>query len=314
MKAFTDLENPLSIKNPILTIGTFDGVHVGHQTILNQINKIADEVGGESTLFTFHPHPRMVLFPDDTNLKLIQTQGEKLEKLERFGLKNIVRYPFTKEFSRLTATEFVRDFLVNKIGVHTVVIGYDHQFGRNRQGTLEVLHELSEVYGFNVEEISAQTINEVNVSSTKIRRAIEKGEMEVAAKYLGEPFVLTAVVGGGKKIGRTIGFPTANLTQIEKHKILPGVGVYLVKVKIEGEVYYGMLNNGNRPTIDNDSASVLEVHIFDFEKEIYNHQIQVQFLKKIRNEVKFESKAELSEQLTKDEENCRNLIEHFSMY
>lgn len=313
MKAYSDLDRPLNIKNPVLTIGTFDGVHVGHQTILKQINNIADEIDGESTLFTFHPHPRMVLFPDDTNLKLIQTQEEKMEKLGRFGLKNIIRYPFTKDFSRVTATEFVRDFLVNKIGVHTVVIGYDHQFGRNRQGTLDVLRDLSEVYDFKVEEISAQTINEVNVSSTKIRRAIEEGEMEVASEYLGEPFLISAIIGGGMQIGRELGYPTANLVDIEKHKILPGKGVYFVKVYTEGRWLFGMLNHGFKPTTSAGLTSNIEVHIFDFEGDLYNSGIQVQFLKKVRNEIKFNSKLELIEQLKLDEKICRGLIESFSV-
>jgi riboflavin kinase/FMN adenylyltransferase len=308
MKEFLNLDKPISIPNAVLTIGTFDGVHVGHQKILEQINEIANQVGGESVLFTFHPHPRLVLFPESDNLRLIQTQEEKLKKLEQSGLQNIIRFPFTKEFSRLSATEFVRDYLVNKVNIHTVVIGYDHQFGRNRQGTLEVLRELSEVYDFKVEEITAQTIDAVSVSSTKIRKAIEDGEIEIANQYLEDEYLITGVIVEGAQIGRTINYPTANFGVLDKHKIVPKNGVYFVKVLVEGQVFYGMLNKGTRPTVDNDEASKIEVHIFDFNEDIYGKQIEVRFLKRIRDEHKFDSTSDLQKQLQNDEKVCRNNI------
>lgn len=312
MKEFLDLDKPVSIPNAVLTIGTFDGVHFGHQKILEQINEIAEKVGGESVLFTFHPHPRLVLFPESDNLRLIQTQNEKLKKLDQFGLQNIIRFPFTKEFSRLSATEFVRDYLVSKVNVHTVVIGYDHQFGRNRQGTLEVLRELSEVYDFKVEEITAQTIDTVSVSSTKIRKAIEEGDIEVANQYLEDEYLITGSVVQGAQIGRTINFPTANLGVLDPHKIVPKNGVYFVKVLVKGTVYWGMLNKGTRPTVNNDEASKIEVHIFDFNMDIYGEQIEVRFLKRIRDEQKFDSTSDLQKQLQDDEKVCRNYIDLLS--
>lgn len=307
MKIFKDFESIDEIKNAVLTIGTFDGVHIGHQKILTRINEEAQKIDGESVLFTFYPHPKMVLFPDNHNLKLIQTQDQKLGKLSRFGLDNVIVYPFTKEFSRLSAIEFVRDYLVNRLKVKKLVIGYDHQFGKNREGTLEFLKEISGTYGFEVIEISAQDIDDVNVSSTKIRNALLNGDLELANSYLGEPFELEGRVVKGDALGRTIDFPTANLQIDSALKLIPANGVYAVQVSLgNGQLYEGMMNIGYRPTIALEEELRLEVHLFDFSGDIYDQVISVQLLSKVRNERRFESIELLKDQLKEDEKTIRH--------
>ena len=310
MKVFNDFDEIIKVPNAVLTIGTFDGVHIGHQKIIKQINELATKKDGESILFTFFPHPRMVIFPDNHGLKLIQTQDEKLRKLERMGLENVVVYPFTKEFSRLTGTQFVRDFLVNKLGVKTIVIGYDHQFGRNREGTLELLHELAPIYDFEVVEIEAQDIDDVNVSSTKIRTAIQEGDVKTAHLYLGEPFELNGKVVRGQQIGRKIGFPTANIEIGDSLKLLPKNGVYAVKCQLENsnDKIWGMLNIGCRPTVASKDEISIEVHLFDFEEDLYGQIIFVEFLDHVRDEVKFTDLEALKEQLKVDEKHVRHCI------
>lgn len=307
MKIFQDLKSIKKIPNPVLTIGTFDGVHIGHQKILQQLKEEADKIGGESVLFTFYPHPRMVLYPDNHGLKLLQTQEEKLEKLERVGLQNCIIYPFTFDFSRLTAIEFVRDILVNKLHIKKLVIGYDHQFGKNREGTIEFLKEICGIYNFEVIEIPAQDIDEVNVSSTKIRNAVLEGDIEKANEYLGENFELTGIVVHGDSIGQTIGFPTANIQVVSDIKLVPGNGVYAVEVLVDGNVFKGMMNIGKRPTLGKNMDRRLEVHIFDFNTDIYSKKITVKFLLKIRNEQQFANIEELKGQLIEDEKTIRNL-------
>ncbi len=293
----------------MLTIGTFDGVHIGHQKIVQQLNAAADKINGESVLFTFYPHPRMVLFPDSHGLKLIQTQREKLDKLKRFGLKNVIVYPFTHEFSRLTATEFVRDYLVNKLKVKKMIIGYDHQFGKNREGTLELLKDLAPIYDFQVQEIPAQDIESVNVSSTKIRKSLQNGDVSTATQYLGEFFELSGTVIHGNKIGRTINFPTANIAVDSEIKVIPANGVYAVRVVLENRTeYFGMLNIGKKPTVNNENYISLEVNILDFAGDLYNQAITVKFLSKLRDEQKFEGLTDLQTQIKKDEQVVRNAI------
>ena len=313
MKVFQGFEELTNIPNPVLTIGTFDGVHLGHQKIIQQLNNEAAKVGGESVLFTFYPHPRMVLFPESHGLKLIQTQVEKLNKLERMGLQNVIVHPFTKEFSRLTATEFVRDFLVNKLKIKTIVIGYDHQFGKNREGTLKLLKELGPVYDFNVIEIGPKDIDEVNISSTKIRNALKEGDVKLANSYLGEYFELNGKVVRGKAIGKTLGFPTANIDVQSNLKIIPANGVYAVRLVLENKSeYFGILNIGNRPTIDQDENCSIEVHILDFNRDIYDDFVTLKLLKRVRNEEKYESKEALKTQISKDETLVRNWIDEFN--
>lgn len=302
MKIFQGFDDIKNIPNPVLTIGTFDGVHLGHQKIIQQLNEEAHKIGGESVLFTFYPHPKMVLYPENHGLSLIQTQDEKLDKLREKGLKNIIIHPFTKEFSRLTALDFVRDFLVNKLKVKKLVIGYDHQFGRNREGSISFLKDIAETYGFEVIEISAQEIDDVNISSTKIRKAILDGDMEKANLFLDEPYQVKGTVVKGQAIGREIGFPTANIEIDSELKLLPKTGVYAVRTTTEdGMVYDGMMNIGKRPTIDNDAAKSIEVNIFNFNKDIYNQKLKIQLFSRFRDETKFSSIETLKEQLIKDE-------------
>lgn len=306
MRIFKGFEQLDTIPNPVLTIGTFDGVHMGHQKIIRQLNEEANKIGGESVLFTFYPHPRMVLYPENHGLKLIQTQVEKIDKLRRMGLQNVIIHPFTHEFSRLSALDFVRDFLVNSLHVKKLVIGYDHQFGKNREGSLEFLKEVCDTYGFEVIEISAQEIDEVNVSSTKIRQAIKDGDMELAASYLGEPFELNARVVQGSALGRQLGFPTANLDVESEIKLIPKTGVYAVNVLLEsGHICEGMMNIGNRPTVDDSGNTVIEVNLFDFKQDIYGQHVTVQLLSRFRDEIKFESIDALRQQLNQDEKDIR---------
>ena len=309
MRIFNGFDQLSLISNPVLTIGTFDGVHIGHQKIIQQLNNEAVKIGGESVLFTLFPHPRMVLFPDSHGLKLIQTQTEKMEKLKKNGLQNLIIQPFTKEFSNLSALEFVRDYLIKKLKIKKLVIGHDHQFGKNREGTIEFLRSISNQYNFEVIEISALEIDEVNVSSTKIRNAIETGRIEIANTYLGEPFKVSGIVVKGNQLGRMLGFPTANIQIDDNLKIIPYKGVYAVKVVIDDKIYRnGMMNIGNRPSIDNDLGLSLEVNIFDFNDNIYDSKVSLSIISRIRDEIKFDSIDALQLQLKKDEKEVRAIF------
>lgn len=309
MKVYQDFEEIGDIPNAVLTIGTFDGVHVGHQKIIQRVNAEADRIGGESVLFTFFPHPRMVIHPDNHGLKLIQTQQEKIDNLERLGLDHLIIFPFTKEFSNLSAETFVREYLVGKLKVKTIVVGYDHQFGKNREGTLKQLQELSRELPFEVIEIPAHEIDEVNVSSTKIRQAIEEGDITTANLYLKEPFELSGIVVHGNALGRTIGFPTANLELNDPLKIIPAIGVYAVEVKLEdGRRFQGMMNIGTRPTVSAGTVIKLEVNLFDFDEDLYDQRITVYLLQRIRGEHRFESVDVLRAQLQEDEKTVRSVF------
>lgn len=308
MKVYYSLEEVPPIKNPVLTIGTYDGVHTGHQKIIDFLNKSAKRIGGESVLFTFHPHPRMVLHPDDHNLELIQDIDRRIERLEQAGIDHLILFPFTKEFSRMGATEFVRNVLVNKLNVKLMTIGYDHHFGRNREGNIDLLNELASVYNFEVEEIPAFQLAEVNVSSTKIRKAIEAGDMETANLYLGRSFRFAGTVIEGDKIGNTIGYPTANIGKIEATQILPKLGAYTVQVRIDKKVYSGMMNIGYRPTVSKNSEKRIEVNLFDFDQNIYGLKIEVFVLNRIREEKSFKNLEELKSQLSKDALDSRNYL------
>lgn len=308
MNVFQDFHSIEKIHHPVITIGTFDGVHIGHQKIINQLNEEAEKINGESVLFTFYPHPRMVLYPESHGIKLIQTQEEKMAKLEKMGLKNCIVFPFTFEFSRMTALEFVRDFLVNQLHVKKLVIGYDHQFGKNREGSLQFLKDICETYDFEVIEIPAQDIDEVNVSSTKIREAILAGNIEKANDYLGDTFELTGTVVKGNQLGRTIGYPTANIVLNSDLKLIPGNGVYAVRVNVRGVWFGGMMNIGTRPTVVSNGGRTIEVNIFDFDETIYDETVTVQFLSKWRDEQKFNGLEELKNQLKLDEETIRTVL------
>ena len=297
-----------NISSPVITVGTFDGVHVGHQKILNKIRTIANNNNGETALLTFDPHPRKVLFNSSNSLKLINTLDEKINLLSNYGLDHLIIHPFNKDFSRITPTSYVRDLLVNQLNVATLVIGYNHQFGRNREGDITLLHELSEVYNFNVQEINAEEINEIKVSSTKIREALSMGDILQANNYLGHDFTLSGEVIEGNKIGRSIGFPTANISIKDEEKIIPANGVYAAKVKLNDQCFNGMMNIGNRPTIEETNKSSIEVHIFDFSDNIYGLEIEIVFKAHIRKEEKFSDIDTLKKQLINDQKAALDLL------
>lgn len=290
----------------IVTIGTFDGVHIGHQEIIKRMNLIKSEKHEESVILTFFPHPRKVLnFNDD--FKMLNTIEEKIQLLSKFGLNHLVIEPFSKEFSRLTALEFVRDILVNLFGLKKLVIGYDHQFGKNREGNFEQLQEFGELYDFEVKEISAQEIENVSVSSTKIRKALNEGEIEKANSYLGYNFLLTGEIIKGEGLGRKLNFPTINLFIKEDYKLIPKTGVYIVKTFIENKCFFGIMNIGFRPTIDGKDQTI-EIHLLDFKGDLYGSKMQIQVLKRLRDEQKFESLESLKEEIQKDEKTARKWI------
>ena len=300
MKIYHSLEEFGKVKNAVVTTGTFDGVHVGHIKILERLKEIADSVDGETVLLTFFPHPRMVLFSDN-DLKLITSQHEKIDLLRKAGVDHLIIHPFSKVFSRLSSVEFVRDVLVNKIGTSRLVIGYNHHFGRNREGSFEHLKEYGPVYGFQVEEICAQDVDAVSVSSTKIRKALESGDLKTAKVYLGHQFQLSGTVVVGENLGNKIGFPTANIQVLDVHKLIPANGVYAVRVLVREKEYLGMLNIGNRPTVKGISKTI-EVHIINFDASIYGEEITVVFEGWIRNEQKFKNIEALQCQLLKDKQ------------
>ena len=306
MKVYHSLAEFKSVKNPVLTIGTFDGVHTGHQKIITMLKEHADAIGGETVIFTFHPHPRMVLYPDSHGVQLIQTDHEKLEKLERYGIDHVILFPFSKDFSRLTATEFVRDILVNQLNVKQVVIGYDHQFGKNREGNIDFLRELATIYDFGVTEIGAQEINEVNVSSTKIRRALMEGDIQTANTYLGESFPIEGIVVKGNGFGRGFGFPTANVDIQSETKLIPADGVYYVNVNHKGDIFKGLLSIGTNPTIGENGKRTIEAYIMDFDRTIYGEKIRLEVLEFLRPQITFDSIELLIEQMKKDELEVRN--------
>lgn len=290
----------------VTTIGTFDGVHIGHQKILRRVQKLAESQGYESAVLTLFPHPRMVLFGDDS-IKLLNTIDERVEILKSFGVKNVIVKEFTKAFSNLSAEEYVQNILVEELNTKKVVIGYDHHFGKGRSANISDLRAFAKLYNFDVEEISAQEIEDVTVSSTKIRRALQEGKVDVANSYLGYSFFITGTVVKGNEIGRTIDFPTANIFIKERYKLIPKDGVYIVKSKIDDKILYGMMNIGTNPTVNGDSRSI-EVHFFDFNRDIYNQSLKIEFLKRLRDEQKFDGLDSLKQQLQKDMNNARAFI------
>ena len=290
-------------------MGTFDGVHKGHKVIIDRLRQIASRFNGESVVLTFYPHPRMVLQPDN-DMRLLTTIAEKKVLLEKAGIDHLIIHPFDKKFSRLSSIEFVRDILVNQIGTKKLVIGYDHHFGRNREGSFEHLSEFGPIYGFDVEEIPAQEVDEVNVSSTKIRRALNHGEIEIAKAYLGYSYFLHGKVVHGDKLGRKLGFPTANIEVDNSYKLIPANGIYSVMVERKGQEFPGMANIGTRPTITGSNGLLkLEVNLFDFSDDLYDEELKVTFLEYIREEKKFDSTEELIEAMKEDEKRVRSFFE-----
>lgn len=309
MKVYNSLDDFKTLPNAVVTIGTFDGVHIGHQKIINRVNEIARVIGGESVVLTFFPHPRMILYPDDHGLQLLNTMEEKKQLMQQYGVQHLIVHPFSKKFSRTSVTEYVRDMLVNKIGTKKLVIGYDHHFGRNREGSLTDLQELGGVYGFDVEEIPEQDIQDVAVSSTKIRNSLLQGEVKTAREFLGHDYSLSGIVVKGKQLGRTLGFPTANIELKENYKLIPAKGVYAVEVftDVEKSASMGMLNIGTRPTFD-DGAISIEVNILNFERDIYGERITVNFRHRLRDELKFNSVEDLVKAMKMDRENTIRLL------
>lgn len=300
MKIYRDLTH-FSAKNPVLTIGTFDGVHLGHRKIIDALGERAKAIEGESVIFTFHPHPRKVVAPEESNLRLLTTLEEKIALLEQSGIDHLIVYPFTKEFSQLTYEEFVEKVLVNQIHTNYLVVGYDHKFGKNRQGDFEFLQKCADQFGFHIEKMDVLLMNQAHISSTKIREAIQKGDFDTANAFLGYPFMLHGTVVEGQKLGRKIQFPTANIEASDADKIVPGYGVYAVKVTVSEKEHLGMLNIGNRPTVNNNADNrSIEVHILDFDADIYGLPIAVTFHQKLREEQKFSSLEQLKDQLVKD--------------
>lgn len=306
MKIKSALESHFK-SDSVVTIGTFDGVHIGHQKIIKRLVKIAKKNKIQAVVMTFFPHPRMVL-QKDMSLKLINTIDEKSLLLEKLGVDHLVVKSFTKEFSRLTALEFVRDVLVNKLQTKHIIIGYDHHFGRNRAANIDDLREFGDTYNFRVIEISAQEINEVAVSSTKIRNALMEGDLNAANKYLGYHFMLTGIVVKGKGIGKKLDFPTANLKIEESYKLIPKNGVYVVRSIIDGEPIFGMMNIGTNPTFNDGTEQFIEINFFNFDRDIYGERLQIDLIERLRDEQKFKTIEALKEQLMTDREHALNCI------
>lgn len=300
VKIHTNIDRFKACK-PVVTIGTFDGLHLGHQKVLARLIEFARSHGGESVVFTFYPHPRLVTAPRETNLRLLTTLEEKKELFAQSGIDHLIVFPFTKEFSQLTYSEFVEQVLVEKMHTHCLVVGYDHRFGKNREGGFEYLQNCAEKFGFEIEKLEVLLVDEAHVSSTRIREALEKGDVALANKFLGYRFTLHGTVVEGQRVGRKLGFPTANIVASDPHKLIPGYGVYAVEVMISGKKYGGMLNIGSRPTFNKNADNrSIEVHIFDFSGDIYNKEITLIFVGKLRDEQKFSGVEALTEQLKED--------------
>lgn len=313
MGIFSDIRQLPAFHNPVLTIGTFDGVHLGHKAILNEVVKRAGEVNGESILITFEPHPRKLLFPDQP-LQLLTSPEQKYQLVTTIGIQHIVVVPFTKEFSNLSAEEYISDFLVARFQPHTIIIGYDHHFGHDRLGNIDLLKKYQEQYGYRLAEIPAQLIDEAAVSSTKIRKALAAGHVKDAAHMLGRYYSLKGTVIHGNHLGRTIGYPTANLQLQYNEQLLPAIGIYAVLVTHNGTTCQGMLSIGYNPTVSDTQTLHIEVNILDFDKEIYGDTLEIAFVSYLRNEEKFASLDALKEQLHKDKEDTRKALAGATLY
>ena len=307
MKREIEFSKPLG--NTVITIGTFDGVHIGHRKIIKRIVESAENSALESAVLTFFPHPRMVL-QKEVGIELINTIEERKQILENTGIDHLIVHPFTRAFSRLTAQEYIEEVLVKKLQAKKVIIGYDHRFGRNRNADIEDLRKYGEKYGFEVEEISKQDVDEVAVSSTKIRKALQEGDVEKANTYLGSNFLLTGTIVKGKGLGKDLGFPTANLKIEETYKLIPKTGVYVVKALIDDQEFFGMMNIGYNPTVGG-SEKTIETYFFNLDKNLYGKKLQIEMLKRIREEKKFSGVEELIGAMKEDQAFSEKYIHQF---
>lgn len=310
MRIFHNISEIENIPNAVVTIGTFDGVHLGHQAIFKKMKSIAQSINGETVVITFHPHPRQVLNIDISNLRFICTQEEKMRRFEQLGIDNVIVINFTKEFSRTPSETFIKEYVIDAIRPSVMVVGYDHHFGKNRIGDFSILSDFGKKYHFKVERVEAQDVEHIAVSSTKIRRALAEGNVKNANKLLGYTYSVCAEVVRGNEIGRTIGFPTANLELPKEYRLVGNAGVYACLVDYEGKEYKAMANIGRRPTIGDRGIDdfIIEVNIFDFNEDIYGKYITVHFIDRIRSEVKFNGLEELKSQLGKDKEKAKEIL------
>jgi riboflavin kinase/FMN adenylyltransferase len=309
MRIYKDLNNLPAFKNAVLTIGSFDGVHIGHQQIIQQINDLASSIDGESVLITFDPHPRFVVGKKQGDLKLLNTLEEKANLLEQCAVDVLVVVPFSKAFASQSPDAYIQDFLVAHFQPKIIAIGYDHKFGKNRVGDISYLKKFEDKHDFKVVEISKQEVADIAVSSTKVRNALMEGDVESAEQLLGHPFGITGIVAKGLQIGTTIGYPTANIEVQHPYKLVPPEGIYAVWVDYEARRYQGMLYIGNRPTIDQNLKQTIEVNIFDFNQDIYGKELKVEFIEYLRGDVKFTTIEALKDQLSKDKQAALKVFE-----
>ncbi|MDA3879788.1 MAG: bifunctional riboflavin kinase/FAD synthetase [Prolixibacteraceae bacterium] len=300
-----------SAKKTVITIGTFDGVHLGHQKVIGQLNNIAKKINGESVLFTFYPHPRITLANGNIDLRLITTLDEKSNQLEKAGINHLVVYPFTREFAALTYEQFIKQILIDKLNLHTLIVGYDHKLGKNREGSFDNILKLSKKLNINVAQTETFNVNGINISSSKIRQALQQGDVKTANSYLGYTFSLNGIVARGNQIGRSIGYPTANIEASDPYKLIPAEGVYAITIDVEGKKLKAMLNIGYRPTVvKNADNRTIEAHIFNFNADIYQKEVTIYFHQRIRDEKKFKSLEKLKEQLNNDKETIKQILTH----
>ena len=306
MQVLRNIQDLPQFNNAVLTIGTYDGVHKGHQMLIKRINDIAKSIGGESVIITFHPHPRSVV--NNNRVKLISPLTEKLELLEKYNVDNVVVVPFTRAFSEQSPIEYIENFLYANFKPHTIVIGYDHKFGKNRAGDINLLLSMSETLGFNVEKISKQVLEDISISSTKIRQAVDSGKVKTACELLGHYFSIEGIVVKGHQLGSQIGFPTANIQVQEEDKLIAQNGVYAVKAYFNDKIVNGMLNIGIRPTIDDGEHKTIEVNLFEFDGDIYGEKVKLDLIQRVRAEQKFEGLSQLVEQLKMDKEVVEKIL------
>lgn len=307
MKIYNCIKDFLPVDNAIVTIGTFDGVHHGHQAIFNKMREDAKKIKGYTVVITFYPHPRIVLGLDSTNLRFINTQEKKINRIEESGIDFLVIVPFTKDFASLSSEEFITDFVVEKVNPIKIITGYDHHFGKDREGGFELLSKMGEKHGFEVEKVEAQIVNDLKVSSTRVRKLLEAGKVKAANSFLGYEYSITGKVVKGQSIGRDMGFPTANIEVSDEYKLIAAVGVYACRVEYMGKFYKGMSNIGFRPTIDHGDLTI-EVNIFEFDQQIYGEEITIYFVDRMRDEHKFKNIKALQKQLVKDREQALKIL------